>query len=479
MDNSIKILIKNFSHVFSANVISILISILSIMIIPKIIGGKEYGYWQLYLFYVSYSGFFHFGHADGAYLKYGGMKYDQLKKDLFVSQFWIVVIFELFLAGIIFLWSFLNNNDLNKIFIICMFCINLIAVLPKMLLICIMQATNKMKEYARVIAFERIIYGIVAVTVVASGIRDYKILIYVDLIAKFIAFAVAVYYCSDIVVGKSVKLIAGLKEAFDNVRIGIKLMFACIGSMLIIGIVRLGIEQKWEVETFGKVSLTLSISNMLMIFVNALGTVLFPMLRNIPIERLSDMYVKMRNVLMIPMIGMLVTFYPVKWIFTLWLPQYSEALHYMALLFPICIYESKISMLINTYLKTLRKEKLMMTLNWTAVFMSLITTYFCIVIFGNLTMSVLSITLLLAFRCILSEVFLAREINIIVGIDIILEVTITIIFIITAWFMGNIYGFLVFGASYVTYLLIKRKDVKETLRLLLTVARPQIQSANR
>ena len=36
-------------------------------------------------------------------------------------------------------------------------------------------------------------------------------------------------------------------------------------------------------------------------------------------------------------------YYPIKLILSTWLPQYADSLRYMALLFPICIYESKMS----------------------------------------------------------------------------------------------------------------------------------------
>lgn len=64
----------------------------------------------------------------------------------------------------------------------------------------------------------------------------------------------------------------------ENISVGIKLMFANIASMLIIGIVRFGIERAWDVATLGKVSLTLSILNMI-IFINAVGIIMFPTLR--------------------------------------------------------------------------------------------------------------------------------------------------------------------------------------------------------
>ena len=469
MNNKIKNIIKNFTHVFSANAISLLISLFSIVIIPKIIGVEEYGYWQLYMFYISYVGFFHLGHADGVYLKYGGRSYDQLNRRIFVSQFWILVFFELFFSVCIFLTVYLNIDNFTELFIITMVCINMVIILPRTLLILTLQATNRMRDYARVLTTEKILYGIIMGAFIICGIRDYKILIYADILAKGVSFSLSIFYCKDIVIGNFSDLKTSIKEAIDNVRIGIKLMFANIASLLIIGTIRFGIEKNWDIATFGKISLTLSISNMLMIFVNAIGTILYPMLRNTPTTQLPKIYTKMRDMLMIFLIGLLTIYFPAKWALSLWLPQYNDSLHYMALLFPICIYESKMSMLISTYYKALRKEKLMMVLNWITVGMSLIATYVCTYIVTNLTLSVITITILIAFRCIISEVILAFNMNVRVWKDTILELLITIGFILPAWFISDFKGMLIFISVYCIYLLIKRKELNDILTLALTM----------
>ncbi len=49
--------------------------------------------------------------------------------------------------------------------------------------------------------------------------------------------------------------------------------------------------------------------------------------------------------------------YPSNLFLGMWLPEYSESLKFMGILFPIVIYEGRMSLLINTYLKTLRKRK--------------------------------------------------------------------------------------------------------------------------
>ncbi len=75
--------IKNFSYTITSNMISVVISALVTLVVPKLIGIEEYGYWQLYLFYSSYIGFLHFGWNDGIYLKYGGKEYNDLDKGYF------------------------------------------------------------------------------------------------------------------------------------------------------------------------------------------------------------------------------------------------------------------------------------------------------------------------------------------------------------------------------------------------------------
>lgn len=120
MNNKAINFIKNFSYSLSSNLISLIITTIVILIVPKLIGVKDYGYWQLYLFYTSYVGFLHFGWNDGIYLRYGGKEYKQLNQDLFFSQFWMFVIFQMLVASIIISLSIFFNIDSNRLFIILM-----------------------------------------------------------------------------------------------------------------------------------------------------------------------------------------------------------------------------------------------------------------------------------------------------------------------------------------------------------------------
>ena len=134
-------------------------------------------------------------------------------------------------------------------------------------------------------------------------------------------------------------------------------MISNIASMLIIGTIRFFVQQKWTIETFGKLSFTLSLSNMFLTFINAIGIVMFPLLRRTNQQRLPELFRILRDLFVPITYGLLIFYIPAKLILSMWLPEYTESLNFMGILFPIVIYEGRMSLLINTYLKTLRKRK--------------------------------------------------------------------------------------------------------------------------
>ena len=463
MNHKILQFFKNLSYTLLSNLISLVISTTVILVIPKLIGVTEYGYWQLYLFYSSYVGFLHFGWNDGVYLRYGGEKYGNLNKKLFFSQFWMLVVFQFLLALTIFLISnILSNSD--KIFIIqmvsfCMFIVNI-----RCFLVYILQCTNRVKEYAIITMMERILYILLILILIAGGINNYKIMIIADIIGKLISLFYSIYCCKDIVLNKIKNFSLDIREALTNINVGIKLMFSNIANMLIIGIVRLGIEHDWGVKTFGKISLTLSISNMLMVFVSAVGIIMFPVLRRTENSRLTYIYKTVRPPFSAVLFFLLILYYPMDIALNFWLPIYSDSLKYMIILFPMCVYEGKMSLLINTYLKTLRKEKLILIINLFTVLLSVVLTTLFIFLFRSLTLIVIAIVILLAFRSVLAEIFLSKTLEINLVRTLLQEIFLTFIYIYTGWFLSPLVSFAIYLVSYTVYLIVNKKEIFTSIK---------------
>lgn len=120
-------------------------------------------------------------------------------------------------------------------------------------------------------------------------------------------------------------------------------------------------------------------------------------------EKRSEVYTIIRNALTFLLFAGLIGYYPIRYVLSLWLPKYADSLIYMSVLFPVCVFESKVTLLINTYLKSMRKEFLMLKINTVSVVFSLIVTTFTVAIWHNLDAAVFSIVLVYAFRCVLAE----------------------------------------------------------------------------
>ena len=471
MNTKLRNILENITYTFTANILTMLISIIMTLILPKFLGVTDYSYYQLYIFFISYVGFFHFGWIDGIYLKIGGMEYNDLEKSNYVTQFWMLNLLEIIIAAIISIFALFTIKNIDKSFVLISTSVCGVITILRTYLLFILQSTNRIKEYAKYTRVDRFIYFALVIVFLFLGFKNYKIILYIDIFSKLVALVLCANKMKDIVFGKLNISKNTLLEIFENISIGIKLMLANIASTLIIGVVRFGIQKNWDIETFGKISLTLNISNLLMTFINAVAVIMFPLLRREEESNLPKIYVILRNTLMIFLYMMLIFYYPIKLILSTWLPQYADSLRYMALLFPICIYESKMSMLINTYLKSFRKEKSMLIINTISLILSLILTISSVFILNNLTLAILSIVFLLGFRCVIGELVLTKIMNILIYKDIILETVLTAIFIISSWFINNMFCSIIYSCFYLIYVFIKRKDIKRTILLFKKILR--------
>lgn len=95
----IKNILRNMSYSVASNGFSLLISVLIIFILPKFVSSEVYGEWQLFLFFCSYLGFFHFGWEDGIYLRYAGYDYSRLPFYKISGQIWGILLLQVILSA--------------------------------------------------------------------------------------------------------------------------------------------------------------------------------------------------------------------------------------------------------------------------------------------------------------------------------------------------------------------------------------------
>ena len=459
-------LFKNISYSFLSNVVCCIVSILVTFFVPKSLGVENYGYFQLYLFYINYTGFLHFGWADGVYLRYGGAYYKDLDKPMFATQFRLFVLMELVFSIILYCWA--NNfvEVTEKQIVYSLIAVSMLLALPKTFLQYILQGTNRIKEYATLIMIERVVYGSLALLIVFAQRDSFSLIIGTDLVGKFVALLYAFYHCRDIVFGHFGSLKKAFTDIVSNIGVGIKLMLANVACLLILGVVRWSIEHEWDVSVFGKISLTLSISNLMMIFIRSVSMVLLPTLRRTDSSKYSSIYSNLKIGFLVLIFGGLLLYYPLNAFLLYWLPDYADCLVYMAILFPLCLYEGKLSLLVETYLKTMRMEKMLLVSNVTTLVLSCILTFWFVFVQKNLTSTVFGILLIFSFRAFLGEFLLSRKIKMSFFRDGIMECVLTASFVLTAWFFNNFKGFFIYGAIYLIFVLIYKKKFCELIKML-------------
>lgn len=458
--------LKDFSYAIISNSISLLISALATIVVPKFISVESYGYYQLYIFYLTYIGLACLGWIDGIVLRYGGEYYNNLNKALFKIQFIIYCFIEIMVAVGFILVTCLNSIEQNKIIVFASFGLAIILALPCYFFRYLFQVADRIPSYSKNLLIEKAAYGIFIIISLLLKKDNFVYFIGADLLAKLISLVHIIYCSRDIVFGKCGRIKAGITEGKENIKVGCKLLLANNAGLFITGIVRYAIQIKWSMVVFAKVSLALNVANMIMALIRVLSIVIYPFLCRMSKDKLPKLYRIIRVYLMVPLLGLLLLYYPLRNILTLWLPEYIDSFLYLGLLFPMCIFESKTALLIETFMKTLRQEKYLLTINCITVLFSGIFTYITVFVLHNLNLSIISLVILVGIRCILFEMLLEKIMSIKLLKDVIAEIFMVSIFMFSVHFFSSIAGVLLYIVFYILYLCFQKENIKEALPYL-------------
>lgn len=462
----IKIL-KNFSYTIFSNLGNALISMLVVFIIPKVISSYDYGMFQIFIFYFSYAGLIQFGWLDGIYLRYGGAYYQDLNKAVMNGQFRLYTVLQLIISFFIEIYAMLF---LNKSFVILasLIVIGVFISNEKTFFQFLLQLTNRISEFSFSSILSALVYALLVIFFLGIGIHNYRFFIWANIIGQICALIYGIYSCKEIFL-KKIKPRYDINEVRMNISAGIKISLSSIAGMLILGIVRLGVQLKWSVSTFGKVSLILSICNLLMLFINAASLVLFPILRRIDSRNMSKIY-KSINFTFMPFLYLLLLFYyPAVILINYWLPQYRNILVFMAILFPLGLYQGKFEVLSNTFFKVWRMESTLLMINVISLIASGIFTLIFTIIFRNLSLLIFSIILTLAIRSFISDFIIFYTKNIRILGNFIEESIIVSVFIFTNTFVSWYASIVIYIILLTLMWLINKRKVMAAFRVLKSI----------
>jgi len=458
---------NSVAYTLTSSVFSAFVSVLSVLVIPKVVGVVEYGYWALFVFYTSYVPFALAGWADGIYLRLGGTDYRDLDRGLLSLQSRLIAISQLVVAGALAGWAAILVEDGERQFVLISAAIYLVIVNIRYFYTYILQASLRFSSFAQIILLDRGLYLAIVALLLALGTTDYRSLVVADLSAKAVSLGAALFMCRDVVASNPAQLKRGLEDVALNISAGVKLTISNTSNMLILGVVRFAIDRSFGVAAFGKMSLALNLSSFVMVLVNSVGIVIFPYLRRIDNRRLGEFYENIRSALMPVLLGLLLLYQPIAIAMAAWLPDFQQSIRYLALLFPIVAFEGKMALLVNTYFKALRKEGKLLSINLLALVLSAILAYLSTVTLRSLDLAALSIAIVLGIRGVAAELAITQQIGVTVLLRNIFETALCGIFVLATWHLEGWTPSMIYALCFMVYIVAFRGTTVAVIRQIL------------
>lgn len=449
-------LAKNLILSLFAQVVSLLVSFLVGIIVPKFIPELQYSYWQIFLLYYGYVGLFHFGLTDGLVLRYSQYDYDELDKPRLRSQFMVLMFGT---SAIAVLACFFSALSLGNEYLLVAFLVSVGIVIKNYFAYTsyTFQLTNRINNYASLIISQRLLYGILIIGCLAFKLYDFYWFCLADLVSEFTSSFVASFFNRGLYLGKGLPFKETLKEAWVNVSSGAFLMLSNLSSMLIVGGAKMVIQWRWDELMFGKLAFSFSVANLFLTFVTAISVVLFPSMKRMNEAEYPSLFEKIRDMVMPFLFFVLIMYFPGRWLLNKWLPNYAESLVYLGILLPLIVFSSKNNLLTNNYLKVYRKEKLMLIINMSSVAVGVVLFLLGAYAFNSLDFILFGLIATIMLASVISEIVARRLIQKKRVFPFIIEFFMTAVFIFSARYCSLWIGFAVYAGALTLYTVINRK----------------------
>jgi O-antigen/teichoic acid export membrane protein len=447
--------IKSFYKVALSNALVMLLGVVSTLIIPTVLGPSEFGQWQVYVLYSSYVGLLLFGFCDGLYLIHGGESYKKLDYGKFSSYFYLLTIYLLIISLISYFSLRIIDINNDRKFTLIAVCITILLQGLNSYFILINQATSRFTIYSVTNSLEKVVFVLSTLILLLVTESSFIFIILIALFAKMLVLLVNILADKDLVFTKPKLNIQIFREITLIIRAGLPLTLSGIFSMLITGSGRFLVEFKLGLVQFGYYSLAFSIISIVTQVIVAGSVVLYPIMRNTLVK---NYYAIIKNTdKLLEYVGVLINllYFPVVMIINFFLPEYKPALVCILVIFPILIYQSRMSIVYNTFYKVLRLENKMLFNGLVALLFCLFITHLLFLIKPSIFIISIATLISYIFWNFISGYYLYRKLNKskpFSGIDI----TSTTIFIILNMYFPSITS-LIFYLIFILILFISKK----------------------
>lgn len=456
-------ILSNFSVALVAQGLSTVVGLVTSLLVPKLLGVEQFGYWQLFIFYASYMSIFTLGLNDGVYLIEGGKTRSEIDRTGLKSQFLVEFLYQLLFGGIIAAVAFLGFFEADRSFVLVMTAVYLILNNTTNFFGYLFQAMNESKLYSFSTMLNAGAFLIPLFIMLALGDGDFRHYVLWYTAARLLSLGYSLYHGRDVLTAGVYNLAKTLSLCWTSIRAGIKLLFATTAGLLILGIARFVVDANWGIEEFSIVSLAVSITSFVMTLVSQASMVLFPALRRAEDEETVGFFCATRDGLdcLLPLTYVL--YAPLAAILTWWLPQYEASFTLFSLLMPLCVFNSKMGVVGNTFLWALRKEGLLLRINCIAVIISGIFALIGAYVLHSIPFVLLGAVVSVMWRCAYAEYHVEKHFGLSHSRSIAGPIVVSLAFMLLSQVLNMVAAWVFTTATCAAYAWMRRDSLKQML----------------
>lgn len=355
--------LEDFAAVVFSNGLVLVSNILTGLVVPKLLGVNNYGYYKVYTLYLVYVALLHFGFVDGILLKHGGEQYDQLDKKKFRLNTRFFSALQMLVAVVIMACSYFFEQPIYR-FICVMLGIDTIFTNLTSYYQYVSQCTMRFKE----LSFRRILQAILKSIIVVAfwiihrfgmmSVLSAYVYITCLVVIDFLLLLWYVHTYRDITFGSRARFKDNKKDLIAYFKSGIILTVAFQVANLVFSLDRQFVSVLFDNGTYGIYSFAYSLISMATTVIGAVSLVLFPNLKRKSEDKIISDFTDSMGIIEVLVFAAHMVYYPLCWFVNWYLPEYSASLPYLQLLFPGLAISSCISVIIFTYYKVLDKNLL-------------------------------------------------------------------------------------------------------------------------
>lgn len=457
---------KSVYFVLISQVLVLGLGILKTLLIPAVVGIHDFAYWQIYVFYVAYVGLFTIGFNDGIYLRYGGADYEKLNNGRVRSSIRVYFVY-LLAATAIMSCICMVEPDQDKRIALCLASLNILLMGMMAVFSFVLQATGRLKRFGLISAIDKILFLVFLLGLFVLGTKYFIWFVLAELVSKMVALGFMCASCRELISGPGSSLQEGGAELRENVVCGLKLMFANLSGMLVLGIGRVTIEHWGTLEEYAFYAFGVSMTNLALVALASISVVIYPVLKRLPENEFLRYYDDANLKLFKFNLIMLGGYFPVVCLITYQLPKYVPVIPYLSLLFVVSVLQSKMQLLNNNFYKALRFEGAMLRANIESLVIAVVLSAVLYALHRTAVSIAFAALLTMLYRVFMSERFLRRAVGGAGCTNIPLEIGAYATFIALTAIFDAMTAFFAYSFMFGIYVFYAKHEFKELTRFVV------------